>query len=884
MHLHHHVQRHRQHADRRTGVRLIASWCGSLAALALIPPLAFAQEGRPGVAEPQPAANGAATPAAPAAPNQSTVPSDRLFEEGPAYIVLKDEVIGDRIFSIIMQATGKVVIPVNPLSLNTKKVTVVHSAPVNRKDAYDLLVQALRYNDVGVVEMADIVIVGTIDDLMTRIELPVLDADVDIRYRKDKGSLVKKIFKLWKVKAEELGEQLVDQLPPYASLVIDANSNQLVVKADIGFCQHIQTLIEELDEVYVQPETRTFRLAHADAQQVADQITELFPPEDASTTSGGAQRTPRPPRGSQQQSQPTAGSPPGPVIELRVTVSTQQNSVTVVGDPTDVEKIGYLIQTEWDLPRSAGTSRIYTLYYTDPMKIAEMLNNLLGGGGGSGGTRGVPRRTGGAGGAGGQGASVEQILSGIYQIEPYSDANQLIVFAKTEQCLDFLDGVIADLDQPSTIGLPFVIELKHANAIELSEELNALLSPAGSGVTIERPDEGLGGREEGDGAGGTDGGGTAGSSGGSAGQINFPWQRGGRQDQEQSDETSLIGKVRLVPIVRQNALAVLTTPPHREAVRELIEYFDQPGRQVVISAIIAAVQLTDDLALGIRFSSSDDILSGGGNRDNLLAGVFGFEGSEEDIFPDLFDTSVLNVNANINVVLQALAQKTNVRILQEPLIYTADNQEALFFDGQDIPFITNTTINTQGNPTDSFEYREVGVTLNVRPRITVERDVDLEILLELSNIVPGQTLFGGAIVDRRETRTHVIVQNGQTILISGIMRDEETKITRKVPGLGDLPLIGELFKSRENNTTTTELIAFITPHVIDNPSAHDDDPAQQQYRDRLRGLDRPMKELEQERRENPLGRQLIEKVGAEKGERPAPERPEPVAARPTQGN
>ena len=102
-----------------------------------------------------------------------------------------------------------------------------------------------------------------------------------------------------------------------------------------------------------------------------------------------------------------------------------------------------------------------------------------------------------------------------------------------------------------------------------------------------------------------------------------------------------------------------------------------------------------------------------------------------------------------------------------------------------------------------LDYREVGVPLNVRPNITTEGNVDLEINLELSNIVPGEILFGGFIFDRRETTTKVSVKNGQTIVLSGILRDEESEITRKVPFFGDIPLLGWLFTSRDKETTRT---------------------------------------------------------------------------------
>ncbi|MHC4991138.1 MAG: type II secretion system protein GspD, partial [Planctomycetota bacterium] len=243
------------------------------------------------------------------------------------------------------------------------------------------------------------------------------------------------------------------------------------------------------------------------------------------------------------------------------------------------------------------------------------------------------------------------------------------------------------------------------------------------------------------------------------------------------------------------------------------------------------------------------------NIDASLGGAVSGSGTENNPF-SIFDVSVLDLGFNLNFTLQALAQKTNVRIMQEPRVFTADNQEAVFFDGQDIPFVTDSFTNNVGGLTQGFEYRQVGVILNVRPRITAERDVDMEVYLELSSMVPGVTLFCGAIVDRRSTTTEVVVKNGQTIVMSGILTDRENKIERKIPFFGDLPVLGNLFKSWEDGLQTSELIAFVTPSVVDNPSENDSNFNAEDRR-RLQELLRPMNELREEGAREYLQERLV---------------------------
>lgn len=829
---------------------------------ALMSITASAQNGRPDPQRPE-SQSGAAAPGG----SQTTAPAatttaphrNRMLKEGKVQLAFSDTPVTDLI-PLLVETTGKVVIPLQT-GLTGKKITIVNDEPVDRAMALDLIITALRLNGVGVIETRDFIVLDIIENIKQK-QPELLEADHDVMGRTDRGTFVVKIFRLKEARADAVHDLLAENLPDYATLTPDANSNQIIMYGDIGLAQHLQRLVNQLDRTHVVVQTHTFHLRYADANAVADQIIELFEPTENQAATGGGrpgrqQGRQVPARNQPGVPQPTSGlTGPGPVVELRVSVNVQQNAVTVSAEPPKVQAIAKLIYEDWDLPRDPGTSRMYTLRHTDPLKVQLLLQNLLGTGGGAPRQAGgrTAGRTVGTAGQAGQASAVSEVIGDIYRIEAYPDKNAVIILSKTKEALDYLDHIIREIDRPSDVGLPVVIQLKHASAISLAEELNVLLAESGTGGGLAGAETGLSGQgfgqmgEGGDlGTGGTTGGrsgGTTGGTGGSgSGRIEFPWQRGRARD-DQSEPSPLIGKVRIVPIVRQNALSIVAPAEYRDPIINIIEEMDRPGRQVMLSAIIAEVELTDELALGIRVSSGDLVTS---ITDNSLSGSVTMEGTDEDIFHKLFDTSVLDASLNVNVLIQAIAQKTNVRILQEPRVFTADNQEAYFFDGQDIPFITGSSTTDISGIVQNFEYRQVGVILNVRPRITVERDVDLEVNLEISSIVPGQTLFGGAIVDRRQTTTKVIVKNGQTIVLSGILKDEETQISRGIPLLSDIPLIGELFKSRENSKRASELIAFITPTVVDNPSENDAN-FNRQERTNLRDLARPLKEQIKDRR------------------------------------
>ena len=757
-------------------------------------------------------------------PGRVELPND---EVPPMEIV--DQPVEDILYRI-GELTGKTILPVG--NIGSKKFTVITHRPMPRSKALDLIFRALVLNDIGTIEREDVILIGDLDDIAKLRQQPVLTADDDVMMRQDLGSYVAKIFRLENVKVDAVEPILTASLPDNVSIEIDGSSNQLVVYADIAYCQHVQQIVAELDNRFVRPETRTWRLRHADAEAVASNVTDLFESDGSSSGTASRGRTQTRSAGRNNVTTPRVdGGSLGAEIELRITVNVPQNSLTISGEPAVLREVDRLITSEWDLPRDLGTTKLFTLRYTDPVKVAEKLNSLLGQGtGGGGGTaRGRSGQQG--------GSSVEDALSGIYRIESYPETYQLLVFSKTRDSLDFLEHVLESLDQPTSIGLPFVVELKHADAFELAEQLNALLSEPGVQAAITRPEQGLSGQsidQLANGGTGTD------QTGQNAETVTFPWQRGGRGNEEYTPESPLIGKARIVPISRQNALAVLAPRPQEEALRDLITFFDRPGRQVELSVVIAEVELNDELNLGLRMSATGLAIENGDNALALGVNTTNPATKEFDVF-GLFDSGTLSAEFSADTVLQALAQVTNVRVMQNPVVFTADNQEAFFFDGSEFPFANQVIANagTAGG-TQSFEYRSVGLVLNARPRITAQKDVDMDIRLELSKIGPAIN-DGGPTVDRRQTTTNIVVKNGQTIILSGLLKEEERTLTRKVPLLGDIPVFGELFTSRDNTLNRKEIIAFVTPRVVDNPDENDEN-FQQDYRDRLEEMRAPLAE------------------------------------------
>jgi len=789
----------------------------------------------------------AAPPANPPATAPATAPGPdgrRPLTGDPTVLAFK-QVTVERLVDFIVQSTGKVVIPQQDVL--SRKVTVMNDQPIPRDQALDLVFQALAQNGVGVVETDTTITLRDIAEV-TKQDVPVLGPNVSTLTRRDLGTLVQKVFALRNSSAKAMGDIVKGALPDTAKISVDEESNQVAVIAPISQLQRMENLINSLDRPSAAAlQAETFKLRYADAESIKTNIEELF-----SQNSNNRQRQ----GNNQQQQQPMFrfGGPGGEQgqagttanTEVRVSANSQQNSVTVVADPTILQQIRRQIDQYWDIPLSDEqvVPKVYDLKNSDPVKVRDLLEGLFGKPSATGRTGGQQTQGGGQGGGGSLGTSSTQgvgRLAGQFSFQAIPDAGRLVVVAKSPDNLAVIDKIIADLDQPQTVGLPAIIELKHASAEDLAEQLNTLLAQDGTLAQIRRSETGLSATSsnispfsssavESASTATTD-------EENNPENLSFWWARS-RTPTDRRGSSNLIGQLRIVPVWRQNALMVTAPPEYKESIINLIEMLDKPGRQVLISAIVVEVSATDALELGLRWSSSAINPT---NPDNSVSIGTDASGTSNNWASSLFDTSVLNMNANLNVLLSALSEKQTVNILSEPKVFTADNQEAEFFDGQDVLVPTASQTSDTGSVTQTFDYRAVGIQLRARPRITVQGDVDLRVNLQVSSIAPGQSADQGFIFDRRQTTTQLIVKDRQTVVISGILRKQESNIRRKVPLLGDIPLLGKLFQSRDESEVTTELLVFITPLVVTNTTPENTDPVNQIYRDRLERLRKDIK-------------------------------------------
>ena len=196
--------------------------------------------------------------------------------------------------------------------------------------------------------------------------------------------------------------------------------------------------------------------------------------------------------------------------------------------------------------------------------------------------------------------------------------------------------------------------------------------------------------------------------------------------------------------------------------------------------------------------------------------------------------------SNIAAIINAVKTDDEFRILSTPQVLTTDNEEARITVGENRPYQTRATTDTSGGTFESFEYRDVGKILKITPHVTEGRLIRMKISLEVTNIDLASTLTTSStlpVTQKRTVDTTVIVKDSQTVVIGGLIDDSSTRNDTKVPVLGDIPVLGWLFRKRTETNQKTNLYIFLTPRVIKSPQE-----AEEIFKDKTTGQTGTVKE------------------------------------------
>ncbi len=271
--------------------------------------------------------------------------------------------------------------------------------------------------------------------------------------------------------------------------------------------------------------------------------------------------------------------------------------------------------------------------------------------------------------------------------------------------------------------------------------------------------------------------------------------------------------IRIIPNVQNNALLIYGTPQEKDTIEAMLRKIDILPLQVRIDATIAEVTLNDNLNYGTQFFFKAGGINGALNFSTAVGAAAG-------AFASGFPGFVLSGPNNGNGALAALQAVTNVKVLSSPQVLVLDNEAARLQVGNLVPFLTSSSQSTlTGNAPviNSIDYRETGVIMEVTPRVNSGGLVTLDISQEVSDVdatATANSAIQSPTFMQRNVSSRVVVQDGQTVGLAGLIRDSSSRSNSGIPWLKDIPLLGFLAGRQDNVRGRTELLVLITPHVV----------------------------------------------------------------------
>ena len=269
----------------------------------------------------------------------------------------------------------------------------------------------------------------------------------------------------------------------------------------------------------------------------------------------------------------------------------------------------------------------------------------------------------------------------------------------------------------------------------------------------------------------------------------------------------------VVPVKETNSIIVTAKPAQHKQLEALIRQLDIPKKQVSISAMFVEVTLEDSQEMGLEWllQGSDDGVTT--NVANHVGSLFNASSNVQKISGSGLKLSILKEN-QFEVLAKALSTSVNTRVLSTPHILAMENQEAKLRIGNQVPIKKGTRYDDKGKEIVTYEQLDTGLELEVTPVISDTGEVTMNIAQKLSNLTSYSSSEGTYQSSERETSTTVAVNNRDTLVIGGLINRKDALTQSGIPGLKDIPVLGNLFGTSEDETTVRELLIFITPTII----------------------------------------------------------------------
>lgn len=448
------------------------------------------------------------------------------------------------------------------------------------------------------------------------------------------------------------------------------------------------------------------------------------------------------------------------VSKTSVVIAHPESGILIITDVlSNIRRLQEIIK-EVDVPSIGEELKIMPLKYASAANVAKSLSQLF------------------------LRVAKKDMRHEVIRIIPYERTNSLIVFAP-RRYIDRMEVLLKKLDveMPRGEGRIHVYYLQHANAEELVKVLTNL------------PD---------------------------------------KQAKIKGKAPPISRDVKVMADAETNSLIITAPREEYQVLEGVIKKLDIPRRMVYMEALIMEVHVNKSFEIGVQWG-------GAGNFADETGQMFsGFSGNPEPgqynvlnglkadppVLPAGFTFGVMKQGVkignvyfpNLGAVMRAYRNDSDVNIIATPQILTTDNKKAEIKVGENVPYITSKNTTTAQQDYTSYEYKDVATTLAITPQINQSDLVRLEISVEVIKLKNPNDLSGHPTTFKRSAQTTVVVHNEETIVIGGMIGQDTSSGEYKVPLLGDIPLLGWLFKTHTNSKEKTNLFIFITPHIVENPA------------------------------------------------------------------
>jgi general secretion pathway protein D len=311
------------------------------------------------------------------------------------------------------------------------------------------------------------------------------------------------------------------------------------------------------------------------------------------------------------------------------------------------------------------------------------------------------------------------------------------------------------------------------------------------------------------------------------------------QQNERGSDRGPSGAVTIQADKTLNAIVLRADPSDMNELLNIVQRLDTPRSQVLIEAAIVEISLTDNKSFSVESAGLDArgksvpliSTSLGGSLNSVLGSLANQDGNvgqnalagiSSITQPTVAAAKVDIDGVSFGAVISALASLENANLLSTPSIVTLDNTEAKILVGQEVPFRSGSfTTSSDGanNPFTTVTREDVGIELTVTPHVYDTDEVRMEVAQNISNVLNNtvsNSTFADVVTSKRSIETTVLAASGETIVLGGLIQDDTNDSQRKVPVLGDIPVLGNLFKSKSKRQTKTNLVVFLRPTVIDS--------------------------------------------------------------------